>query len=114
VTADGLNLFYAGSTDGETGDMYVSSRASISDPWGAPVILGTNVNSPFFEDHGSIAWDGSSIVFASDRLNPGSDSFRLYEAGVIPEPGTFVLASSGLVAAAFAARRRRRNASARR
>jgi hypothetical protein len=86
LSADGLSLFFA-TSDPTAGsqqvgfggiDLWVSTRASSNESWGVPVNLGPNVNSPFNDDFVDVAWDGSSIVFASDR----SGINQLYEAAV--------------------------------
>jgi Tol biopolymer transport system component len=102
-SADSLSLFFA-AYDGVNTDLYASTRGSLNDPWGAPVNLGPNVNSPFSEDFGEFARDGKSIVFISDRS--GID--RLYEAAVVPEPSALALAACCLVFVGLAACRRRR------
>jgi Tol biopolymer transport system component len=103
LSADGLGLYFVGS-DGTNADLYVSTRASLNDPWGAPVNLGPNVNSTSSEDFGEFARDGKSILFISDRS--GVD--RLYEAATVPEPSTFALVACGLIACLSAHRRSER------
>jgi Tol biopolymer transport system component len=103
LSADGLSLFYAGSINGAVADLFVSTRASLNDPWGDPVSLGPNVNTPSDEDFGAIAWDSSSIVFISNRSG-GED---LYEAVVVPEPSTMALFVSGLCVCGLLARLRK-------
>jgi Tol biopolymer transport system component len=103
ISADGLSLFFFSSADGATSDLYVSTRASVNGVWGAPVNLGPNANSPFDEESPDVAWDGKSIVFVSYR----DGVKRLYEAAIIPEPSTLVLAvCSGVYLAVVAAHRR--------
>jgi hypothetical protein len=48
VTRDGLRMFLASARPGGFGqrDLYLSTRASINDPWGAPVNLGPNASIP--------------------------------------------------------------------
>jgi hypothetical protein len=48
-------------------DMWVSRRASVSDPWGEPVNLGPIVNSPRHDCSPVISPDGSTLYFASAR-----------------------------------------------
>jgi hypothetical protein len=86
LSSDGLNLFYIGGFGDR--DLVVSTRASLNAPWGDPVELDENVNSPWEEEFGEFARDGKSIVFISDR----SGQWQLYEAAVVPEmttPGDF-------------------------
>jgi Tol biopolymer transport system component len=94
ISADALRLLFSSDRPGGLGDydIWVSSRASLSAPWGAPVNLGSNVNTPFTEYNPEISWDGSRIVFTSTQR--GLDS--IFEAAVIPEPSTLVLMSIAL------------------
>ena len=77
LSADGLELYF---TDGWVptgpppnpggyggGDLWVSRRTSKEDPWSDPENLGPTVNSEFCEDFPSIAADGLSLYFASNR-----------------------------------------------
>jgi hypothetical protein len=89
LSADSLSLFFAGG-DG-LADLFVSTRASLIGSWGAPVNLGPNVNGVFSDDFGDIAWDGLSIVFASERTGQR----HLYEAAVVPEPTALLLLTFG-------------------
>ena len=47
ISKDGLSLYFASDRTGTLGglDTWVSHRASVDDPWGAPVNLGPNINS---------------------------------------------------------------------
>jgi len=49
------------------GDIWVSSRETIEDPWGEPVNLGPAVNSSGYEDTPNISADGLTLYFSSDR-----------------------------------------------
>jgi Tol biopolymer transport system component len=109
LTADALSLFFGSDGPGGFGDidLWVSSRVSLAAPWGTPVNLGSNVNSAFKDSNPDIAWDGASIVFTSGRSG-GVD--HIYQAAVVPEPSTLLLAAFGLVIFAWlpAFKRRRR------
>jgi hypothetical protein len=71
VRRDGLELFFYSNrpADGAQGgnDLYVSTRASVSDPWSAPVNLGAYVNSAASETRPSLSWDGTTLYFGSTR-----------------------------------------------
>jgi hypothetical protein len=70
ISADGLSLYFASSRDrgGAAADLYVTTRATLSDPWGPAVSLGSTVNSSAGGQGGpSISADGLSLYFASDR-----------------------------------------------
>ena len=67
-------------------DMWMTRRASLSDPWGEPVNLGQTVNSPSNDCRPMTSWDGSMLYFCSDR--PGGLGGQwygdIYQAPIIP------------------------------
>lgn len=70
ISKDGLSLYFAcdgcpGSLGGY--DIYVSHRATKSDPWGTPQNLGPGVNSAFKEANPSLSTDEHRLFFTSDR-----------------------------------------------
>jgi len=71
-SADGLSLYFASKRSGGYGnlDIWVSTRATTADPWGEPVNLGPNVNTPADDSAPSISSDGRVLFFISSR--PGS------------------------------------------
>lgn len=76
IAPDNLNLFFGSDRAGGSGltDIYVSTRASATAPWGTPVNLGTNVNSSGVESAPTITADGLNLFFYSDRAGGcGSD-----------------------------------------
>ncbi len=79
ITADGLSLFFSSNRSGGRGgyDLYVTTRATASDPWGAPVNLGPTVNSSSNDYEPSITDDGLSLFFGSTRPG-GSGSIDIY------------------------------------
>jgi Tol biopolymer transport system component len=48
-------------------DMWMSRRATISEPWQAPVNLGPKVNGPFVDGAPRISPDGCTLYFCSER-----------------------------------------------
>jgi hypothetical protein len=93
LTYDGLLLFFGqeimapfrpGGFGGS--DMWLSRRATISDPWGEPVNLGPIVNTPSHDVGPRISPDGSMLYFCSDR--PGGFGGLwygdIYQAPIIP------------------------------
>lgn len=66
---DGLTLFIDSSRPGGSGgqDLWVSTRATINDPWGNPVNLGPIVNSSDFDAAAVISFDGLTLFFMSGR-----------------------------------------------
>ena len=67
ISADGLSLFFDSFRSGGSGgqDLWVTTRATISDPWGTPVNLGTTVNSSSHDAQPNISSDGLSLYFSS-------------------------------------------------
>jgi len=65
VSSDGLELYFSSHRPGGygNGDLYVSKRATTSDPWGEPVNLGPAVNCPFNEWFPCLSPDGLLLVF---------------------------------------------------
>lgn len=86
--------FYLASTRGGLGgiDIWVSHRASTSDPWGEPVNVGAPVNSSADDFCPTIDRDGHRFFFVSRRLvdgiNRGADIYetRLRDDGGFDEP----------------------------
>ncbi len=68
ISSDGLTLFFHSRRSGGYGDdLYVTMRATISDPWSMPVNLGPTINSSSDDGAPSISDDGSTLFFASSR-----------------------------------------------
>jgi len=69
ISADGLSLYIFSDRPGGSGslDIWITTRMSISEPWGEPVNLGSTVNSSAAEGPPSISTDGLSLFFESDR-----------------------------------------------
>jgi beta-lactamase regulating signal transducer with metallopeptidase domain len=74
ISADGLTLFFCdfmgapqrpGGYGGQ--DIWVTTRASTTEPWGEPVNLGPIVNSSSFDFSPNISADGSTLYFTTDR-----------------------------------------------
>jgi Tol biopolymer transport system component len=72
VRRDGLEIFFFSNRPGSQGnDIWSATRSSTSDPWSAPVNLGSAVNSAASETRPSLSWDGTTLYFGSNR--PGSE-----------------------------------------
>ncbi len=71
VSADGLVLLFNGERLGGYGqsDLWVSTRATTDDDWGAPVNVAPPVNSSHYESGPSISVDGLCLYF--DGVQPG-------------------------------------------
>src|SRR3989442_8868594 len=66
ISKDGLSLYFTSNRPGGLGgpfDMYVSQRASVDDPWGAPMNLGPTVNTAFDEGNPALSRDGHLLFF---------------------------------------------------
>jgi len=71
ITGDGLSLFFCSTRPGGFGvwDIWMTTRASVSDPWGQPVNLGSPVNSPTGEAYAGTSANGLSL-FLSEYKQP--------------------------------------------
>ena len=69
ISADSLSLFFDSTRPGGHGgfDIWVTTRKTVDDNWGAPVNLGPVVNSPSDEGAVSLSADGLVLFFISDR-----------------------------------------------
>jgi Tol biopolymer transport system component len=69
ISADGLSLYFSSDRPGGYGidDLWVTTRASVSDPWVPPVNLGATVNTSADEWMPSISADGLVLFFMSSR-----------------------------------------------
>jgi len=72
ISADGLSLYVNSMRAGGQGedDLWLTTRPTITDPWGEAVNLGSTINSPNWEYGPNISADGLSLYFVSNR--PGS------------------------------------------
>ena len=69
ISADGLSLVFSSDRPGGYGDrdIYLSTRATVSDPWLEPMNLGPIVNSPSSDSGPDISSDGLTLFFDSRR-----------------------------------------------
>jgi hypothetical protein len=69
---DGKAFFMASTRPGGMGgiDIWVSTRESVDDPWGAPVNVGAPVNSAANDFCPTLAGDGHTFYFVSNRAHP--------------------------------------------
>src|SRR5262245_946591 len=72
ATGDLLELYF-----NRTNDIYVTKRASLTDPWGAPVAV-AELNTGNTETTPEVTYDGLTIYFASSRAGSlgGNDIWR--------------------------------------
>ena len=69
ISANGRELYFRSPKPGGFGghDLWVTTRATVSDPWEPPVNLGSPVNTSFRDSIPNISADGLSLFFASNR-----------------------------------------------
>ena len=79
ISADGLTLHFTSNRGGGSGghDVYVTTRPTTGDPWGAPVNLGPTVNGSSNEYTLGVSADGLSLYVVSDR-GGGSGSLDIW------------------------------------
>jgi hypothetical protein len=80
ISADGLSLYFASDRPGGDEvmqDIWVSTRPTKDDPWGAPENLGSVVNSVAGEFHPSISADELELYFERFEAGTGSDIYIL-------------------------------------
>ena len=79
IRRDGLEMFLGSDRTGTVGsiDLWVSTRASTTDPWSPPVNLGPVVNSTVQDGRPALSFDGTQLYFQSPRTG-GLGSFDLY------------------------------------
>lgn len=74
---DGLEIFFDSTRSGGPPDIWTATRERASDPWSAPVRLGSNVNSDAAETRAWLIWDATTLYFGSTRSG-GEGSTDLY------------------------------------
>jgi Tol biopolymer transport system component len=72
ISSDGLELFFCTWTTttrpgSGSSDIWLTTRASLSEDWKEPVNLGATVNSSAFEGEQDISADGLCLFFSGDR-----------------------------------------------
>jgi hypothetical protein len=66
-------------------DIWMTRRASVSDPWAAPINLGPIVNSSSNDGQAVLSHDGSTLYFSSARPGGlGGTIGDIYQAPIIP------------------------------
>ena len=65
VRKDGRELVFSSNRSGGEGgqDIWAATRASVDDPWSAPVNLGGNVNTALGESRPALSWDAEQLLF---------------------------------------------------
>ena len=85
ISADGLSLYFGSNRPGGLGsfDIWVTKRATVSDPWAPPVNLGPPVNSFAFDACPNLSADGSTLYFTSTRPG-GFGGHDLWQVSITP------------------------------
>ena len=85
ISSDGLLLFFVSGPDRGSGpdDIWVTRRATVSDPWGLPVNLGPPVNTSANDWAPNVSADGRTLYFSSDRPG-GLGGWDQWQAPIIP------------------------------
>jgi hypothetical protein len=85
ISTDGLSLYFTSYRTGGLGgmDIWVTRRATLSDPWAPPVNLGPPVNSVDHDFSPNFSADGSTLYFSS--LRPGGfGGHDLWQVSITP------------------------------
>ena len=79
ISRNGLEMYIASNRPGTLGglDLWISTRATTSDPWSAPVNLGAPINSAAADAGPALSFDGTALYYQSVRSD-GSGAFDLY------------------------------------
>jgi hypothetical protein len=87
VSPDGLSLIFVsarpGGYGGNIGDLWLTRRLTISDPWGPSVNLGPIVNSSGNENGPCLSADGSMLYYSCDWPG-GSGSQDMWQVSISP------------------------------
>jgi hypothetical protein len=85
MSPDGLLLFFGSGRPGglDGSDIWMTRRASLSDPWEQAANLGSPVNTPGDDDMASISPDGYTLYFCTTRPG-GYGGYDLWQAPIIP------------------------------
>ena len=88
ISSDGRMLFFSDYSSPRPGgyggtDIWVTTRATVSDPWGEPVNLGPIVNGSANDQGPNISTDGSTLYLFS-RRSGGYGDFDLWQTSIDP------------------------------
>jgi len=92
LSADGLTLLFASDRPGGLGgrDLWQCTRASTEEPFGAPINLGSPVNSVRSEGSATLSADGRTLTFSTEKSRGGAQIFWMCEreevGGVFGKP----------------------------
>jgi beta-lactamase regulating signal transducer with metallopeptidase domain len=83
ISPDGLTLYFVSNRDNPSQsqlDIYVAQRDLRTNPFGAPVRLGSQVNTDFNEGGVEVSSNGLLLLFHSDRDGPSTEQDIFYSA----------------------------------
>jgi len=85
LSPDGLVLLFDSDRQSGLGswDLYMSRRASLSEPWGRAVSLGSAVNTSRYEESPQLSVDGSTLSWGSIRSG-GYGNIDMWQASILP------------------------------
>jgi hypothetical protein len=87
VRKDGLEVVFSSNRTGSldnTQDIWVSTRASVGDPWSEPVNLGNTVNTGAAETRPSLSWDARTLLFGRSPGPEGSGDIYVSSRTALP------------------------------
>ena len=78
VRKDGREVVFSSNRPGSHGrqDIYTATRASVDDPWSAPLNLGPAINTAGNETRPTLSWDARTLLFS--RATGGPDTADVY------------------------------------
>jgi len=83
LSIDGLTLYFASNREPGgfgSGDLYVTRRSSLDDPWEPPQNLGPGINTTYFEGQPNISANGKTLYWDGDRPDGGFGDFDIWMA----------------------------------
>jgi serine/threonine protein kinase/Tol biopolymer transport system component len=88
VSTDGLELYFTSNRPGGYGnhDIWVSTRATTSDPWGTPVNLGPTINNSTIDSWPGISPDGLLLFFNSNPEGLGKADLYVARRATTKDP----------------------------
>ena len=87
ISPDGLLLFFASTREGGLGmdDIWVTTRPTKDEDWGASVNLGPTVNTSGYERSPRLSPDGCTLYFATNRPG-GFGDYDIWEISITSVP----------------------------
>ena len=87
ISPDSLLLFFASTREGGLGmdDIWVTTRPTKDEDWGAPVNLGPSINTSGYERSPRLSPDGHTLYFASNRPG-GFGGYDIWEISISSVP----------------------------